>query len=135
MCHNATSQLAKRWVVGRICMDVVSGCSKPIIQLLAGVWQKSASWVSPKWPAIFIYIDSQIRSETGTLEHRIHILFLDTKKFCSVLNIICSLGRAENTKNSNINLNQMGSNGTHKNKTYLSKEKNSKVHIRIGKCI
>ena len=44
------------------------------------------------------------------------------------------LGRAENTKNSNINLNQMGSNGTHKNKTYLPKEKNSKVHIRIGKC-
>ena len=35
----------------------------------------------------------------------------------------------------NINLNQMGFNGTHKNKTYLSKEKNSKVHIRIGKCI
>ena len=29
----------------------------------------------------------------------------------------------------------MGSNGTHKNKTYLSKERNSKVHIRIGKCI
>ena len=29
----------------------------------------------------------------------------------------------------------MGSNGTHKNKTYLSKEKNSKVHIHIGKCI
>ena len=35
----------------------------------------------------------------------------------------------------NINLTQMGSNGTHKNKTYLSQEKNSKVHIRIGKCI
>ena len=45
------------------------------------------------------------------------------------------LGRVENTKNLNINLTQMGSHGTHKNKTYLSKEKNSKVHIRIGKCI
>ena len=38
-------------------------------------------------------------------------------------------------KKSNIYLNQMGSNGIHKNKTYLSKEKNSKVHIHIGKCI
>ena len=45
------------------------------------------------------------------------------------------LGRAEKPKMLNINLNQVGSNGTHKNKTYLSKEKNSKVHIRIGKCI
>ena len=45
------------------------------------------------------------------------------------------LGWAEKPKILNINLNQMGSNGTHKNKTYLSKEKNSKVHIRIGKCI
>ena len=40
------------------------------------------------------------------------------------------LGRFENTKKSNINLNQMGSNGTHKNKTNLSKEKNSKVHLK-----
>ena len=45
------------------------------------------------------------------------------------------VGRFENFKNPNINSTQMGSNGTHKNKTYLSKEKNSKVHIRIGKCI
>ena len=49
--------------------------------------------------------------------------------------ILCTIGRFENTKISNINLNQMGSNGTHKNKTYLSKETNSKVHIAIGKCI
>ena len=47
----------------------------------------------------------------------------------------CKLGRAENRKNQNINLTQMGSNGTHKNKTHLEKEKNSKVNIRIGKCI
>ena len=47
----------------------------------------------------------------------------------------CWVGRAEKPKTLNINLNQVGSNGTHKNKTYLSKEKNSKVHIRIGKCI
>ena len=46
-----------------------------------------------------------------------------------------AVGRFENTKKSNINLNQMGSHGTHKNKTYLSKEKKEKVHIRIGKCI
>ena len=51
--------------------------------------------------------------------------------------ILCyaDMRRFENTKKANINLTQMGSNGTHKNNTYLSKEKTSKVHIRIGKCI
>ena len=48
---------------------------------------------------------------------------------------LCIIGRAENQTNQNINLTQMGSNGTQKNKTHLSKLKNSKVHIRIGKCI
>ena len=46
-----------------------------------------------------------------------------------------TLGRAENTKKLNINLNQMGSNGTHKNKTHLEKEKESNVNIHIGKCM
>ena len=46
-----------------------------------------------------------------------------------------AVGWAEKPKMLNINLNQMGSSGTHKTKTYLSKEKNSRVHIRIGKCI
>ena len=31
----------------------------------------------------------------------------------------CVLGRAENSKKLNINLNQMGSNGSHKNKKLL----------------
>ena len=47
----------------------------------------------------------------------------------------CRLGRFENNKNPNINLVQMGSNGTHKNKTHLEKEKILKVNICIGKCI
>ena len=29
----------------------------------------------------------------------------------------------------------MGYNGTHKNKTHLEKERNSKVNIHVGKCI
>ena len=45
------------------------------------------------------------------------------------------LGRAGNQINPNINLTQMGSNGTHKNKTHFEKEKKKKVNIRIGKCI
>ena len=43
------------------------------------------------------------------------------------------LGWAENHKNPNINLTQMGSNGTHKNKTHSEKKKKSKVNIHIGK--
>ena len=46
-----------------------------------------------------------------------------------------ALGWAEKPKMLNINLNQMSSNGTHKTKTYLSKEKKEKVQIRIGNCI
>ena len=38
--------------------------------------------------------------------------------------IHCVLGWSENGKNPNINLTQMGSNCTHKNKTHLEKEKN-----------
>ena len=45
------------------------------------------------------------------------------------------IGRFENRKNPGINLNQMGYNSTHKNKTHLEKEKISKVNIRIGKCM
>ena len=46
-----------------------------------------------------------------------------------------TLGRAENHKNPNIDSTQMGSNGTHKNKTHLEKERKSKVNIRVGKCM
>ena len=48
---------------------------------------------------------------------------------------VWQLGRTENHKNPYINLTQMGSNGTHKNKTHIEKEKKSKVNIRIGKCM
>ena len=36
------------------------------------------------------------------------------------------MGRAENHKNPNINLTQIGSNGTHKKKAHVEKEKNVK---------
>ena len=49
-------------------------------------------------------------------------------EFIKMNRLNMNTGRFENTIKSHINLNQMGSNGTYKNKTYLSKGK-------IQKCI
>ena len=98
-------------------------------------WPKPQHFRARTWRLGGFYFCSHFLSSGGNILKFERILpqnscsqkVLEEFQVCVIGRIV---GRFENHKNPNINLVQMGSNGTHQNKTHLEKEKKEKVNIR-----
>ena len=84
-----------------------------------------------KWSNMWVEVSTTTVKRQLTLEQTSHYVMAREDRGNHISWII---GRVEIPKNRNINLVQMGSIGTHKNKAHLLKNKRwRKINIRIGK--